>query len=531
MKRTVHFDKAEVALASADVSVGGGFTEGGLTPGDPVEFTVDVANSGPHAARDTAVEVRVPEGVKDAKVSSGADCSAPAGGVVSCDVGTLDKGGKASVKVTGTVAEDVEDAYALTASADATTSTDDVDPANNFRSFDARVDHRADLALSVEAPAAGVEPGDEVVYTVTVDNEGPSRAEGVEVTDELPEGMLVKSARTESGTFDTATGKWLVGSVGSGKSAVLTVTGVVPADRDTLVHTATISASATPDPEPGNNRVSTETKVAQKASLKAVLTADKKDVKPGDEVVYTVTVDNEGPSRAEGVEVTDELPEGMLVKSARTESGTFDTATGKWLVGSVGSGKSAVLTLTGVVPADRDTLVHTATITASATRDPRGEPGKVPAHRASTELAVTQQADLQVSLTPASATVPQGEESSLTVSVINEGPSTARDARATLTLPDHLKDVTDDSDGAFDTNSGRWSTGDLPPGGKKDLTVTYRPATEDDLVFEVSELASDTTDPTPCHDVCASTTVNVTSTPDPTPTDPEPTPTTPTPDP
>ncbi|MFJ6636885.1 hypothetical protein ACIQMR_36930, partial [Streptomyces sp. NPDC091376] len=34
-----------------------------------------------------------------------------------------------------------------------------------------------------------------------------------------------------------------------------------------------------------------------------------------------------------------------------------------------------------------------------------------------------------------------------------------------------------------------------------------------------------TTDPTPCHDVCTSATVNVTSTPDPTPTDPEPDPT------
>ncbi|HUP00811.1 MAG TPA: invasin domain 3-containing protein, partial [Gemmatimonadota bacterium] len=91
----------------------------------------------------------------------------------------------------------------------------------------------ADLAITVAANDPTPVEGGTVVYTVTVTNNGPDVATGVEVTDELADlasRVTFVSATATRGTYDSGAGLWSLGTLPSGESAILIVT--VRVNRD-----------------------------------------------------------------------------------------------------------------------------------------------------------------------------------------------------------------------------------------------------------------------------------------------------------
>ncbi|MDT0977943.1 DUF11 domain-containing protein, partial [Staphylococcus pseudintermedius] len=103
--------------------------------------------------------------------------------------------------------------------------------------------------------------GTNVTFTVTVNNNGPSAAAGVNVTDQLPAGYTFVSATPSVGTYNAGTGVWAVGALASGANATLQIVATVRA-TGIYVNTAT-ATSTTSDPTPGNNTASnTPTPVA-----------------------------------------------------------------------------------------------------------------------------------------------------------------------------------------------------------------------------------------------------------------------------
>ena len=100
----------------------------------------------------------------------------------------------------------------------------------------------ADLSLTKVVDATNAVAGDVVTFTVTIMNDGPSDATGVEVTDQLPGGYTYIVAMESQGTYDENTGVWMVGDLANEASASLeimaTVTGV-----DDYVNLAQITAS------------------------------------------------------------------------------------------------------------------------------------------------------------------------------------------------------------------------------------------------------------------------------------------------
>ena len=112
----------------------------------------------------------------------------------------------------------------------------------------------ADLALTKVVSNASPNVGDQVTFTVTLTSNGPNPATNVEVTDLLPAGLALVSATPSQGTYDSATGRWMVGSVTTGTATLQLV--VTIASTGAHTNTATISASDQPDPNTGNNTAS-----------------------------------------------------------------------------------------------------------------------------------------------------------------------------------------------------------------------------------------------------------------------------------
>ena len=108
-----------------------------------------------------------------------------------------------------------------------------------------------DLSLAQTVSDAYPRVGDQITYTVTVQNAGPD-ASDVVVRDLLPSGVSFVSS-SAGGGYDAGTGLWSVGSLGAGGSATLTIAATVLAggERENLAEVWTASAVDT-DSTPGN---------------------------------------------------------------------------------------------------------------------------------------------------------------------------------------------------------------------------------------------------------------------------------------
>ncbi|TCZ75957.1 DUF11 domain-containing protein, partial [Paenibacillus albiflavus] len=111
---------------------------------------------------------------------------------------------------------------------------------------------QADLSITNTVDNAIPNVGDTITFTVTVTNNGPDSATGVEVRDLLPTDLKFVSATPSHGTYNSTTGVWAVGTVTKASSATLTLQ-VMVVSPAAQTNTATISHADQFDPNTGNN--------------------------------------------------------------------------------------------------------------------------------------------------------------------------------------------------------------------------------------------------------------------------------------
>ncbi len=116
-----------------------------------------------------------------------------------------------------------------------------------------------DLSITKVANNATPNVGDNVTFTITATNNGPSDATGVVVNEALPSGYTLVSATPSTGTYTAP--NWTIGNLSNGASTTMTVVALVNASG-TYANTVTISGNE-PDPDPTDN-TDTETPVPNK---------------------------------------------------------------------------------------------------------------------------------------------------------------------------------------------------------------------------------------------------------------------------
>ena len=203
----------------------------------------------------------------------------------------------------------------------------------------------ADLSVTKTVSDATPNVGDQITFTVTLTNQGPDTATGVQVTDLLPAGLTFVSATPSQGSYDSATGLWTVGTVSPGVPQTLRSRPrwSAPPRRPTRRRSATPTSStrtpATTPPAPPRRR-SRPTWLSSKTVSDATPNV-------GDQITFTVTLTNSGADAATGVQVTDLLPAGLTFVSATPSQGTYDNVSGVWTVGTVSPGVPQTLSITG----------------------------------------------------------------------------------------------------------------------------------------------------------------------------------------
>lgn len=404
-----------------------------VVAGESITWTIDVSNDGPSVARNVTVTDVLPAGVTDVSVT-GAGCDA-----LPCTIPTLDPDGSVGLTVSGTVSP------GLTGTAVVNTATVagadlDPNPSDNSATAVTAIERSADLSLVKTVDQDPVVPGDELTYTLTVANAGPSRAGAISITDSLPPALLDATATTTAGTCDPVTdGTVLCTATGLDPDGtlVVTITGTVDeaVDAGSWANTAAVTA-ATADPDLTNNSGSVSVTTAP-ADLSITKTASMTEVAPEGSLTWTIEVANAGPAPARAAVLTDQLPTGVTIEAVATSQGTCGEPTDTLVcaLGVVDADATVTVTVTGTVGADvQGSLTNTAAVVSPDDSDPSDNAAQV-------TVPVTAVADLQLTAAAGTASVVAGQTVDWSVTVTNAGPAATTGAVLTTPIPTGLTDV------------------------------------------------------------------------------------------
>jgi uncharacterized repeat protein (TIGR01451 family) len=338
-----------------------------VTAGEDLSYTLTVQNSGPSDAENVVLTDNLPATLQTPRYSiDGGQNWSPWTG--SLGLGTIAASGSQEVVLKGTVASSATARFEN--SAMAVTDTTDSNPANNSATNETRVQALADLEVTKEG-YEDVLAGNWMTYTITVENMGPSDAVNVMLTDTVPSEMPTPEYSADGGqTWGDWTGTLSLGTMEPGDSEEVLLRDVVASSTlGTLSNTATVSSN-TADPVDDNNSDTEKSPVNALADLAVTKEEGTDPIIAGNDLVYTLTVQNEGPSDAVNVTVTDHMPAQLENTQYSTDDGqTWDAWGGSLGLGALSDGSSAQVLVKGFVAFSTDGLISNTASVSSVTTD------------------------------------------------------------------------------------------------------------------------------------------------------------------
>ena len=402
---------------------------------------------------------------------------------------------------------------------DLTNDPDDEDDGDAETVFpEAVVDLELDKTLDQENPRVG----DIIQFTLFVENKGPSTATGVEVTDQLPSGYAYRS-HTEGQNYVPQTGIWTIGILEANQAVSLEIEVEVLPEGEYLNQAEITSVNEQDvDSENDNGNQGEDDQDSAGANPTPVIdleldkSADNTNPNVGEEIVFTIVVLNNGPSKATGVQVSDELPSGYDYQGAQGD-GNYDPGTGIWAIGEIESGDEKVLNITAVVLPSGNYL-NFAEVTAANEEDVDSQTNNGADQDGDnqydddegdeddgdgTSIVPNPQVDLSLDKLVSVNDPRVGEEIVFSLILSNAGPNIATGIEVRDDLPSGFLYISDNGTGAYNNRTGLWVVEELPADASISLDITVLVLPEGNYVnrAEVVNVNEQDTDSNPNNGV------------------------------
>jgi gliding motility-associated-like protein/uncharacterized repeat protein (TIGR01451 family) len=456
--------------------------------GSQVTFEVIVTNNGPQNDSGVQVTDLLPDGYTYNGFTISTGTYNPTTGVWT--IGNIINGKSETLQITGTVKAtgnyiNIAEVTASDLPDPNSTPNNGVPTENDYGTATTTpINQSSDLSLTKTVNNATPIAGSQVTFEVVVTNSGPQDNTGVQITDLLPDGYTYNGFTVSTGTYNPTTGLWIVGSLVNGKSETLQITGTVKATGN-YINIAEVTAATLTDPDstPNNGNTAeddyaTATVIPTSQSSDLSLTKTVNNATPliGSQVTFAVVVTNNGPQDNTGVQVKDLLPDGYTYNGFTVSTGTYNSVTGLWIVGSLVNGKSETLQITGTVKATGDYL-NIAEVTAADLPDPNSTPNNgLPTendYATATITSTNQSSDLSLTKTVNNATPLIGSQVTFAVVITNNGPQDNTGVQVTDLLPDgYTYNTYTVSRGTYNSVTGLWTIDNLANGTSETLQIT-----------------------------------------------------------
>jgi len=503
-----------------------------VTAGDLLTYTIVVENRGPSDSTGATVTDTLPPDVCMAQTSG----CAP--GPATFSTGPIPRGGKKELSFQARVDSSLRQPAISNSASVAPTDPREQDPKglDDTSRSDASVTIEADLELTAKTavPVSDladpgpdpVVPGDNLLYTLSVENHGPSDSRGGTITDSLTSHLRFISSPDDCQAKDgvvTCHVPALPADDGSHGCASAAPTSCfkarfvvkVSSDAAVAIDNRASVEGLDDDPEPGNNaRSSNPTAVQPKADLVVALSGSTDLVTVPGELIYTLTVVNAGPSNADDVKATLELPEGFFPSSLPPDCTASAAGAGIVVECALGNLRADAPFLTREIRVDVTVLPASRSATATAkVSSATPEPDSPEAQHNSTATATTilaagNEADLTVKKSADVDLLPAGSPLHYTLVVSNKGPARATRVR----VEDHLPGGLFFPSACASLESGNlvvWTVGDLDKNAEQRCTFTVIMTGVGSFTNKAIVTSQDVSDPNPSNNTSQVTTQSV----------------------
>ena len=214
-----------------------------------------------------------------------------------------------------------------------------------------------------------------------------------------------------------------------------------------------IRPNSTPNNVPGENDQASQVIGATQIDLSVGKTVDNPTPNLNDTITFTVLVSNAGPSDATGVEVQDVLPAGLSFLTATSDSGTYVSSTGQWILDTIPNQGSAQLQIQARVD-DIAPATNTAQVMKPINRMPIVRRGMA-LHRKMIRRASRSRRSRQICNFPRRSIMQAnvGENVTFTIVVSNSGPD-GTNVEGWMSYCGHYLQVRHCSSGNYNAGTG-----------------------------------------------------------------------------
>ncbi|MGO0969434.1 COG1361 S-layer family protein, partial [Clostridioides difficile] len=477
-----------IKVADEDVAV----------PGEEFVYTIEIFNEGPSNATNVVLTDDIPDVILNPEYSlDGGATFQPWTG--SLNIGTVAPGQLIRIIIKGLVSSTATGDITNTAEV----SADVPEPVTDSSTVTTPIVPSADIEVIKTSNMDTAVPGETFSYTITVTNLGPSAAQSIVLTDDIPDVILNPEYSLDGGvTFQPWNGNLSIGTLDAGEIRSIIIRGTVSQTAvGTIINTATIS-SPTPDPNPDNNTSTDETDISPLADI-SVIKGNEPVAIPGGRFIYGIEIANAGPSFTENVTLTDNIPASILNPEYSIDNGvTFQPWNGSLNIGTLDAGEIRNIIIRGTVSQTAiGTIINTATV-SSTTPDPN-----LNNNTSTSEAEVSSSADISVVKRSNQIVVVPGDVLDYTIEVRNAGPSTTQNVTLTDNIPASIlsPEYSIDNGVTFQPWNGSLSIGTLDAGEIRNIIIRgIVSQTAIGTIINTATVSSTTPDPNPDNNTSTS---------------------------
>lgn len=229
---------------------------------------------------------------------------------------------------------------------------------------------QADLSIFKSTNVEIAFPGQSIIYTLNITNNGPHTASNVIVYDTISDKLTFNNANPPQNGFNGSTYWWNIGSLNVSKSKQITIYVNINDNATGIIINNANVVSDTYDPSNKYNNDSVQVSIVSVADLKLTKTANSNFVYSGDYIIYTIHVTNNGPNAAKNVIIYDNLPNEVTFNFADPAPSGYIGSVYWWYYSSLDFGESIIITINVTVNKNASgKITNTANVT-SDTYDP-----------------------------------------------------------------------------------------------------------------------------------------------------------------
>jgi len=246
---------------------------------------------------------------------------------------------------------------------DSAPNNDDGDQSEDDEDSVTAMPQMSDVAISKSVSDSNPEVGDVITYSIVVTNEGISPLTHVEVTDYLPGDFCVNYTNiSDNGIFLGDRIIWTDVNLQPGESTTLSFDATVAsrAFGQVVTNVAEVTdmdqtdVDSAPNNDDGDQSEDDESSADfsvgnAMADLELIKDVNRVEVSPNDEVEFSITLINQGPSTAQGVIVEDILPDGFANARLISDNGSRFSNRILWTVAELPVNEQITFTFTADV--------------------------------------------------------------------------------------------------------------------------------------------------------------------------------------